>query len=207
MRVPVVIYNNLSLKDEVRLFTDINTTQKPVPNELLLDIKSLAETETDSEALLRSLFDMFSTEKNSPLFGLMSPAEKRGGLKSRVTFNAAVRSILHNLSGSDTDYIYNVLSSYLRAWTVKLEELDSYKNIANPMLFRAILLLFPTVASRVADRYDEEYNVDNFTEIMSPMFDKIRSREVQNPAGSHLEILSRLKSKMEASFAIGRKRT
>lgn len=42
LRVPVVIYNGLSRRDELRLFIDINTKQKPVPNELLLDIRKLA---------------------------------------------------------------------------------------------------------------------------------------------------------------------
>ena len=53
LRVPVVIYNGLSRQDETRLFIDINTKQRPVPNELLLDIKRLAEYETDLEKVLR----------------------------------------------------------------------------------------------------------------------------------------------------------
>ncbi|MEO0332716.1 MAG: DGQHR domain-containing protein, partial [Bacteroidota bacterium] len=56
VRVPVIIYNGLSRRDETRLFIDINTKQRPVPNELLLDIKSLAEYENDLEAILREVF-------------------------------------------------------------------------------------------------------------------------------------------------------
>jgi DGQHR domain-containing protein len=44
LRVPVVIYNGLNRVAECRLFMDINTKQRPVPNELLLDIKRLADT-------------------------------------------------------------------------------------------------------------------------------------------------------------------
>jgi DGQHR domain-containing protein len=47
LRVPVVIYSELSRVDESRLFIDINTTQKAVPNELLLDIRKLAEYRND----------------------------------------------------------------------------------------------------------------------------------------------------------------
>jgi DGQHR domain-containing protein len=43
LRVPVVIYNGLTRTDEARLFMDINTKQRPVPNELILDIKRMAE--------------------------------------------------------------------------------------------------------------------------------------------------------------------
>ena len=79
LRVPVVIYNGLNKAEEVRLFMDINTKQRPVPNELLLDIKRLAETETNEESLLRAVFDRFHQEPTSPLFGLMTPSERRKG--------------------------------------------------------------------------------------------------------------------------------
>src|SRR5262245_32254063 len=55
LRVPVVIYNDLSKADEVRLFKDINTNQRPVPNELLLDINRLADTETSEQAMLHDI--------------------------------------------------------------------------------------------------------------------------------------------------------
>jgi len=95
LRVPVVIYNNLSKSNEARLFRDINTNQKPVPNELLLDINRLAETETSEEAILHDVYDLFDKESDSPLFGLMSPSEKREGKLSRVTFNAALIPLPH----------------------------------------------------------------------------------------------------------------
>ena len=66
LRVPVVIYNGLTRAQECNLFIDINTKQRPVPNELLLDIKRMAETEKDEEALLRDVFDMFAKAPDSP---------------------------------------------------------------------------------------------------------------------------------------------
>ena len=66
LRVPVVIYSGLSRTEESRLFIDINTKQRPVPNELLLDIKSLAEYENDEEERMRGLFDTFNTDVGGP---------------------------------------------------------------------------------------------------------------------------------------------
>ena len=83
LRVPVVIYNGLSRKDESRLFIDINTKQKPVSNELLLDIKKLADYENDSEKLMGTMFDALNTDRDSPLLGLMSAAKKESGKISR----------------------------------------------------------------------------------------------------------------------------
>ena len=66
LRVPVVIYNNLTRQEEAKLFMDINTKQRPVPSELLLAIKRLAATETPPEKLRRDVFDFFEKEPGSP---------------------------------------------------------------------------------------------------------------------------------------------
>jgi DGQHR domain-containing protein len=72
LRVPVVIYNKLSRQQEVRLFIDINTNQKAVPNALLLDIRRLAGYQTTEEEFLSELFDTFNSSGDSPLIGLLS---------------------------------------------------------------------------------------------------------------------------------------
>jgi DGQHR domain-containing protein len=151
LRVPVVIYNNLSRAEECRLLIDINTKQRPVPPELLLDIKRLAETEDDVEALLRDVFDMFDQEHSSPLLGLLSPSERRKGKLSRVTFNAALKSIWTAFAESDPDFVYKVLSAYLSACLAGLRIHNAEANIINPTLFKALILLFPNVAERVVD--------------------------------------------------------
>src|ERR1035438_9570704 len=93
LRVPVVIYNNLTPRDESRLFIDINTKQRPVPNELLLDIKKLAEYETEVEHLLGEVFDLFNSHPESPLLGLLSAHERTSNKISRVTFNAGLKQL------------------------------------------------------------------------------------------------------------------
>src|SRR5437016_7016994 len=113
LRVPVVIYNDLSRADECRLFIDINTKQRPVPNELLLDIKRLAETETDEEELMKDMFDMFMNEPGSPLAGRMSPASRARGKLSRVTFNAAIHGVWSTFEASDPKDAYQFLAAYL----------------------------------------------------------------------------------------------
>jgi DGQHR domain-containing protein len=207
LRVPVVIYNGLSKADEVSLFIDINTKQRPVPNELLLDIKRLAETETSEEALLRAVFDLFDKETASPLFGIMSPSEKKKGRISRVTFNAALKAIFGAFEGSDAEYVYKVLSSYLQAWLAGLRTLRALEGVPNPTVFRAIFLLFPSVAARVSDRHNDEYTVENFNEVLQPLFKKLKAADILNPAGSHIDLSGLFKRRMESGFAIGRGRT
>ncbi len=116
LRVPVIIYQGLSRKEETRLFIDINTKQRPVPNELLLDIKHLADMETDVDTLFRELFDMFNKDRQSVLFGLLSPHERTTGKVSRTTFNSAFSSVSELMEGKSTDELYPVFNAYF--WAV-----------------------------------------------------------------------------------------
>lgn len=203
LRVPVVIYNGLPKDEEVRLFIDINTKQRPVPNELLLDIKKLAEIESTEEANLRDLFDLFDRQPRSPLAGLMSASERKPNRISRVTFNAALRAIYHNISDSDVRRTYNVLSSYLRAWVACLEPKGLMDILINPTAFRAIMLLFPHVAQRVADRYAKEYTTDNFNEVLSPVLLRFKRSDLDRQGYSHLDLAESMRRKLDSSFSLG----
>jgi DGQHR domain-containing protein len=202
LRVPVVIYNGLSKAEEVRLFRDINTNQKPVPNELLLDINRLADSETSEQAMLHDVYDLFNTETDSPLFGLMSPSEKREGKISRVTFNAALRAIFSAVGDSDAQKAYEVLRNYLHAWHGGLRARGFSDDITNPTLFRAIMLLFPFAAGRVYDRYQGNYTVENFEEVLSPLVSKLRKADIHKTGATHLGIFGTLRKRLESGFSI-----
>jgi DGQHR domain-containing protein len=207
LRVPVVIYNGLKKAEQVRLFMDINTKQRPVPNELLLDIKRLAETEDDDEALLRDVFDRFDKTEASPLFGLMSPSEKRQGKISRVTFNAALRPIFGTFGTSDAQYVYEVLAAYIHAWLAGLRKKDADHMISNPILFRSVILLFPSAASRVSDRHGDNYTTEGFAEVLRPLFARLKKSEVLKPGASTSALHETFRKLLEAGFSIGRGRS
>lgn len=199
LRVPVVIYNGLSKRDESRLFIDINTKQRPVPNELLLDIKKLAEYESDTEAILRELFDSFANDTTSPLLGLMSAHDRKKGMISRVTFNAAIKPLLSRLSGYTGQELYRILVNYVTAFAAGLSELKQKLAIANPTVFRAIMLLFSEVATRVRDRFGKAYTVDNFAEVLAPFFERVSSATFKSPGSSHVALHDRFTDVLEKS--------
>lgn len=202
LRVPVVIYNNLTRAEESRLFIDINTKQRPVPNELLLDIKRLAETENDAEALLRDVFDLFNQDQGSPLLGLMSPAERKTGKISRVTFNAALKAIWDAFSGSKADDIYKVLSAYIHSCMAGLRSRGAAQHITNTTLFRALVLLFPAVAERASDRHGLEYTAEHFNEILEPFFSRLKKADLQKPGTSHVALHEVFKKALRSGFSI-----
>lgn len=173
VRVPVIIYNGLSRKEETRLFVDINTKQRPVPTELVLDIKSLAEYENNIEVLCREIFDCFSDKPDSVLLGLMSSASRTKGKISRVTFNAAIKPIYNIFGDRDSEEIYNFLNSYLIAMTTGLRK-KGVTTIVKPTIFKAIMQFFPNVAQLV----NGEYTVESFTQVLAPLFDRITATKV-----------------------------
>lgn len=206
LRVPVVIYNNLTKAEEARLFMDINTKQRPVPNELLLAIKRLAETETSQEALLRDIFDLFDKESDSPLVGLMSPAERKKDKISRVTFNAALKPIFAAVEGSEPQRAYEVLSAYIQAWLSGLRDRGQEEKITNPTLFRAVMLLFPVVAEKVSDRYGDEFSTDNFVEVLRPVISRTKKAQLEAPGNSPSELYDILRRQLESGFSLGHRR-
>ena len=173
VRVPVIIYNGLSRKEETRLFVDINTKQRPVPSELVLDIKSLAEYESNIDAFCRAIFDLFSEQSDSVLLGLMSPAQKKSGKISRVTFNAAIKPIYGVFGERDAKEIYTFLNAYLKAMCSGLQK-KGISSITKPIIFKAIMQFFPHVARLT----DGEYTVEKFTETLAPLFSGISATRV-----------------------------
>ncbi len=89
----------------------------------------------------------------------MSPAQKAKGKLSRVTFNAAMSSVLPVFDTTDAKGVYRVVSAYLAVWMEHLKRQRGEAWIANPILFRAILSLFQDVAQRVTDRFGRKYSI------------------------------------------------
>lgn len=203
LRVPVVIYNGLTKQQESRLFIDINTKQRPVPNELLLDIKQLADYETNVESLLGELFDEFNTDPASPLVGLLSSASKAAGKLSRVTFYAAVKPVLGVFSTQNSQTIYPALRSYLHAIRVGMATAGVDSMLTNPTVFRAVMELFPEVAQRVADRHGSQFRQEHFASVVLPALAKIKPARMMKPPRSHKELLGDFQKALKAGFSIG----
>lgn len=184
LRVPVVIYSELTRIDESRLFIDINTKQRAVPNELLLDIRKLADYRNDVETRLGDIFDLFATEPTSPLLGSMSASRRKKNHISRVTFNAAAKPVLSLFGDADSGDIYKVLSAYLTAFLSKARDRNLEIDISAPVVFRAIISIFPDITQRVRDKYGVDYTADNFSIIIDDIFRRVKHSSVKNPGNS-----------------------
>jgi DGQHR domain-containing protein len=202
LRVPVVIYNGLSRAEEARLFIDINTKQRPVPNELLLDIKALAKDEGDDERLLREVFDEFYGNPNSALLGKLSKASKAGKRISRVTFNLAAKPLIPVFSGRDAGEVYTALNGYLIAVVHGLMQIGVQESLTNPTVFRAFMYVFTEAAQRVSDRFGKDYTAKNFSEVMRPVFDSIKPSSITRPGNAFKTLGADISKKLKKDFVL-----
>ncbi len=197
LRVPVVVYNGLTREQEVKLFIDINTKQRPVSNELLLDIKRLASYESADEQFLGDLFDAFANRGDSVLAGWLSSAEKQKGKVSRVTFNAAFRPALARFSHRDVDSVFPRFNAYLGAARQHLVAKNAPSALADPTVFRALLDMFPRLARVVIDRKGSDFTDADFFDAMEPMFRHTKRATFESPGSSYKSLSERLLKKLD----------
>ncbi len=202
LRVPVVIYNGLSRTEEVRLFIDINTKQKPVPPQLLLDIKKLAETESQTEEVLRAVFDYFDVEDDSVLLGFTSPSEAARNKITRVTFNQAVKPLLSLFPGKENYEIYKILNAYLSAAAAEISKKSTSPLLMKPVVFRAFIGFFRPVAQRVVDRYGSNYSAKNFQSIIEPVFSNMQIKRIEKPGTSWSTLSKYLESRLVSKLTL-----
>lgn len=201
LRVPVVIYSGLTRVDESRLFIDINTNQKPVPPELLLDIRRLADYQGDTETLLGQVFDLFNEQAESPLLGYMSPTAKKSGKLSRVTFNSAIKPLLQYFPNKTSDEIYEPISNYISAYMSAAEKSKLPHNITDASVLKGILLLFPDVAERVQYRHGKNYTTNNFFAVLNPAMKTLTMQTIKKP-GSPKDFYDVLRKCLKSAFSI-----
>lgn len=202
LRIPVVVYNDLSRSQETRLFVDINTKQKPVPPQLLLDIKKLAAIEDETEGLLREIFDYFDSSIDSTLNGLMSPSDSVRNRISRVTFNQALKPHLEVFDLRPADEIYKILNSYLTAVATEVSKKTSDPLLAKPVVFRAFLGIFRSVAQRVVDRHSSEYTPANFQSVIAPIFQNIPLKKLEVPGTSWTVLRDYLENRLKSKLTL-----
>ncbi|CAM7593750.1 DGQHR domain-containing protein [Phytobacter diazotrophicus] len=153
LRVPVVIFTELSPVQEAKIFIDVNTQQKPVPKELLLDIKKLAETETTDEALLDVIFTLFEEQNDSCLKNKLSRFEKQRSKLSKVTFYEAFKPLLKSFNINNPENLYNIINAYLYAAKDLLQKqsIDFNSVITKPTSFKILIGHSKAIISIISD--------------------------------------------------------
>ncbi|GAB1141635.1 MAG: DGQHR domain-containing protein [Shewanella algae] len=94
MRIPVVVYQNLTTQECADIFIAINTEQKPAPKSLVYDLYGIgSEVAIDhAAARARDIAEVLNQDENSPYYGKIKfPGEKRR--KGGIALSTAVSAI------------------------------------------------------------------------------------------------------------------
>lgn len=152
-RVPVAIYVGLDQAAEAQLFIDINTKQKGVPKSHLVNVKSIAGTETEAESNLRRLFTRLNTDETSPLRGKLSVGETATGKLSRVSFDSALGRAQKGdlLRRHPHEKQYELILNYLRAFESEIEDKEQ---LVKRNYFGAIFEVFDDVVRKAKKELD-----------------------------------------------------
>ena len=163
-RVPVIIYNDLTPIQEARIFIDINTLQRPVPKELLLDIRRLADRESDDERMLDELFTSFETEPDSYLLNKLSRFDKQRGKISKVTFYDSMKPMLKEFNISSTERLYRIINAFLLAANDISEDhqFDLAAAITKATLFKLLLAHSRAIITIISD--NNSADIDKISE-------------------------------------------
>ncbi|MCR9190467.1 MAG: DGQHR domain-containing protein [Alteromonadaceae bacterium] len=203
LRIPVVVYDNLSKRDETRLFIDINSKQKGVPTELLLDIKKLAEYENDQEQFLRELFDTFAQENDSILYNKLSASRKLKGKITRSVFNTALKPLTKIFGEKSVYEIYEIYNAYLISFMEGILRPHNLEDqLYNTTTFKATAAFFPTLTARVKDRFGAIYTVDNYYEFTEVIGQKTRPAKFQNSSNAYKPITEHLEESLKSEFTL-----
>jgi DGQHR domain-containing protein len=192
-RVPVAIYEGLSRTEEARLFIDINTRQVGVPAALLLDIKQVAQLESQKEGIIRAIFDQLATDVRSPMIGRLSSSKSVTGKISRVTFNRALDPLFDGplLRDAAAARRYALVLNYLIALSEELGDSDHL--LARSAFFEAIFEVFESVVRQSISQYGDA-KPESLRKVVRPL-------AKYDYSGQALATRGTLKQVMKASLA------
>ena len=161
---PVFVDHYITPVQEARLFIDINTLQRPVPRELLLDIKRLADRESDNERLLDELFSSFESQPDSYLLNKNSRIDKKTGKISKVTFYDSMKVIVKEFQIENVGKLYQIMNAYFHAANdVSMEhQFNLSQAITKATVFKILVSHSKSVISMIFD-YNPE-NIDKISE-------------------------------------------
>ena len=201
-QIPVIIFSKLNLESEVKLFIDINTTQKSVPTALLTDMKSIAGKNVSVEQRQSILFAKL--DDDSVLSGYLLANQSKGGKISRSVFNNATRHIFEAsfFEGYSDEVIYRTMRNYLQALKHTFDKSGNVDaKIWKAVFFKAAMNLFVDVCEKVIEKY-KDLKAESFEEYLSPLRDLNFSEYSKASNGSVSKMTVEMKKLLQSSIVL-----
>lgn len=171
IQLPVCIFANLDLAQEVQYFLDVNSNQKGVPKTLRIELlKFLSEPES-KDAILKNLFTDLGSDVNSPLYNKLSATQSVRGKLTHVPFREALEPLIEGITLNKFSYTdkKNLIINYLNAVESFLNEVEGRPDkLTTSAFFQAIFKIFDTVCGN-AITYFANYKQSSFESVLLGM--------------------------------------
>lgn len=167
--LPVCIFANLKLAQEVQYFLDVNSNQKGVPKTLRIELlKFLSEPES-KDAILKKLFTDLGSDISSPLYNRLSATQSVRGKLTHVPFREAFDPLIEGIMLSKFSYEdkKNLVLNYLNAVESILNQIEGNSSkLTTSAFFQAIFKIFEMVCGN-SITYFGNYKQASFETVLS----------------------------------------
>lgn len=200
INLPVCIFSNLKIAQEVQYFLDVNSNQKGVPKTLRIELlKFLSEPES-KDAILKNLFTDLSSDINSPLYNKLSAIQSARGKLTHVPFREAFDPLIEGITLGKFSYEdkKNLILNYLNAVESMLNGIEGNPDkLTTSAFFQAIFKIFDMVCGN-SITYFGNYKQSSFENVLSGM----KTIDFSRYAGSNQQNINALAAEMETLINI-----
>lgn len=200
IKIPVYIFNNLDIPEEVQYFLDVNSKQKGVPKTLRIELtKFLSEPGSKDEIRLK-LFNKLNEDPESPLFNRLSSTTSVPGKLSHVPFQQMIDPLLEKepMNIFDFDKKYMLLKNFLQAVDMILtDNFGDSKRLTTTVFFNAIFNNFNMICNRVMMK--GSLQVENFVDVINPIKDIDFDEYKGTGKAADKELTEEIKSRIETN--------
>ena len=152
---------------------------------------------------MREIFDSFSKDHSSSLYGKLSASKKTKGKITRSVFNTALKPLVKIFGGKSAYEIYGILNAYFTAFMEKILIKNEIPNsLYVTTVFRAICGFFPIIAARVKDKYGPMYSVDNFSDFLESVESKTNISKVKSPGSAYKPLVKHFEEALKTDFTL-----
>ncbi len=202
IQIPVYIFNDLEIEEEVQYFLDVNSKQKGVPKTLRIELtKFLSEPGSKDEIRLK-LFNQLNEDPESPLFNRLSSTTSVPGKLSHVPFQHVIDPILEKepMNVFDFEKKYMILKNFLQAVdSILTDNFGDSKKLTKTVFFNAIFNNFNMICNRVIMR--GSYQLENFIQVIEPIKDIDFDEYKGTGRAADKELTEEIKSRIETNIS------
>lgn len=170
VNLPVYIFKDLELTEEIQLFLDVNSKQKGVPKTLRIALTKFLTDPDSNEAIRLALFEKLNTDPDSALFNRLTSTTSVPGKISQVPFQSAISPILevNLMKVLDFEKKYLLLKNLTRAAEdVLIEALGDSKKLTTTVFFISLFKNFELICEYTLML--GSYKYENFKTVLQPL--------------------------------------